>query len=243
MENQQSIKDKIRKLLAMGGKDSGASEEESETAMRMAAMLMARHGIEASALGGEKPSARLGAIKRERFLPFKIYTAQAAGMLYGCQVLLHDAGQSHHSAKGLSFIGRADNIDATEETFAWLIVQINAFYKAAIPDYLKGTERTNWIETFRVACALRVFARAKEAIVELQKPSNNTGSTALVVVDYFKTLEAENAVALREAVPNCKNTKVGGTKSGSGSYAGMMAGDQIKLRREVGGAKQQLRLN
>lgn len=233
----QSIKDKIRKLLAVGNAESGATEEESETAMRMAAMLMARHGIASDALGGEKPKARLGELRRERFYPFKVYTAQAAGILYGCQVLLYDRG-----AKGLRFIGRSDNLDAADETYAWFLVQMEALYKSVRPDYLHGQALATWRGTFQVACALRVYARAKEAIVELQKPSNNTGSTALVVVDYFKTLQSENAIALREAAPNARSTTVGGMKAGSGSYAGMRAGDQVKLRREVNGAKT-LRLN
>lgn len=223
---EQSVKDRIRKLLAIGANGSGATESEQYTAMQMASLMMAQHGIEQSELGGEKSTARFGEQRKERMLPYKLYSAMAAGTLYGCTFIMHNKGLS-----GLTFIGRPDNIDATEATFAWIVAQIDTLYKGSVPRDLSGNSRQAWVEKFRVACATRVWSRAVEAVKAISKPATS-GGTALVAVRYFDSLAAENKNVLATIVT--KNANIGGIgKWTDGSNTGYRAGDQVKLRKEV----------
>jgi hypothetical protein len=232
MTKQETINDKIRKLLAVGSKDSGATESERDTALQMAAVMMARHGINQDEIGtGSGPKAKVGNMNTDRMIQWKIYSAMAAAALYGCQVILHSKG-----LKGIQFIGRPDNLDATEETFAWIMAQINLLYKPLVPSHLKGNYRSAWVDKFRVACAVRVLHRAQESIREITTPSAK--GAALVPVGYFKQLAAENEAAAMEAYPKTKAVKVGGIgKWTDGSAAGHKAGDHVKLRREAEGQK------
>ena len=228
-----SIKDKIRKLLAMGAKDSGATEDEAETAMKIAASLMAKHGIEASTLGAqaEANKARWGTRIDKMMKTHQIMLASAAGVLYGCGFVTHDRG-----ATGLTFIGRPDNIDAAEETLMWLMRQVEDFYKAALPSGLSQAARAEFRATFKQACAARVCNRAVKLIKDMSsgdQAAQATGSNALVVKGYFESLKAENQLVVKES-QNVKPGRPMRLRHGNGSNAGYQAGDRVQLRRQVG---------
>jgi hypothetical protein len=55
------VEDKIQKLLALAAKNSGATDHERKTALKIIMALMAKHGIEQSKLGDKKAfKARFG---------------------------------------------------------------------------------------------------------------------------------------------------------------------------------------
>lgn len=227
MNDIPSIKDRIRKLMALAADTSGASEAEADTAMRMAMGLMAKHGIDQASLGGPKPTARMAARVEREIKPYEVQLANAAAYLYGCQALFWKNGRH-----GFAFIGRADNTDAAEETMLWLTKQVNALYSASVPKDLKTHKE--WFEfrkTFKIACAHRVAQRAAEFVRNPHQIASDIKSTALVVSDYFKKLNAENALVMKEM-----KTKTFRSRDvvGNGTRAGYRAGDQVQLHRRVG---------
>lgn len=225
----ENIKDKIRKLFAVSSSTSGATESEQASAMKLAAIMMAKHNLKEEEIGtSDKPKAKFGETNAKRALAYRLYTAQAAGILYGCSMLMHDKGQ-----KGFTFIGRPDNIAAAEETYEWLVDQINSLYKPVVPPELKGNWRSAWVEKFRVGCALRVLSRARNLVEELTMPAASSG-TSLVATGYFKALQAENT-SVMNAVGNIRSAKIGGVGKTSmdAVISGQIAGDKVKLRREV----------
>lgn len=226
MNDMTSIKDKIRKMMALGAKGSGASEEEAATAMRMAMGLMAKHGIDQATLGGPKPTARMAARVDREIKSYEVSLAQAAGFLYGCKVLFWKGGQH-----GFAFIGRPDNTDAAEATMMWLTQQVEELYKAHLPRGMTQRDRAEYRRTFKTACANRVANRAAEFVRNPHQIASDIKSTALVVGDYFKQLQVENAVVMADM--SIKTSRSRGTKWGNGTMAGMKAGDAVKLHKQV----------
>ena len=227
MNDLSSIKDKIRKMMALGAEGSGASEEEAATAMRMAMGLMARHGIDQATLGGAKPTARMAARVERKIQPHEVMTAQAAGVLYGCRILFWKSGKM-----GFAFVGRPDNTDAAEVTMMWLTQQVEELYKGHLPKGLSQRERQEFRKTFKVACAHRVHQRAVDFVNNPAQIATDIKSTALVVGDYFKQLQSENKEVI--ATMDVRKSKARGTNAGSGTFAGYRAGDSVKLHRQVG---------
>jgi hypothetical protein len=200
----------------------------------MAMGLMAKHGIEQSAIGGERPSARV-ATKVERTIdPYEAQLACAAAELYGCTCLFWRAGKSGFAfvgRPGFAFVGRPDNTDAAEQTHLWLVSQVDRLYKAALRPGMTQRDRAEFRRTFKIACASRVRRRAIDLVANPLQIATDIKSTALVVGDYFEKLKAENAVVLQEMVT--KKARASRTRWGSGSDLGYAAGDRVKLRREV----------
>ncbi len=218
----EAIKDKIRKLLAVA-RDKGASEEEAATAMRLAMTLMARHGIEQSQLGAEKPKVHIDKATAEAVKKYELRVAQAAGALYGCNVVAENGGNT-----GFCYVGRPANIEAAELTYLWLLDQVEALYKMALPKGLSQSDRAEYRRTFKAACAERVVARAYDLV---KNPGPIQGATALVVQGYFDELTAENRAAIDSQLKT-RSMKMN-FRIGNGSMDGARAGENVKLRHEV----------
>lgn len=220
-----NVKGKIRKLFALAG-DKAATEQEAATAMSMATGLMLKYGIEQAALGVEKPKVKLQR-STEATRDYEMILSQAAGLLYGCNVVQYDGGKA-----GFAFIGRSDNIDAASMTMLWLVQQVESLYKQALPRGLTQAARAEFRRTFKHACAHRVYSRADALMHDESQLAKAVGSTALVVTGYFKALQAENQNFMQETM-NVKTKKARPKQMGSGSMAGFRAGDSVKLRKEV----------
>lgn len=198
MSNFEEIakaKAKIAKLMNMTV-ENGCSEDEQETAMAMAAGIATRLGIELASVpaAGAEPTKRRATKKafNQEWKVHQVLAFQAAAKLYGCELYTYSHGKG-----GCYFIGRDENIELAEQTAFWLMRQVELLYKQNLPRGLSQSVRANYRKTFKAACAYRVHERASQLMREMQ--SNNdvaqksTGSTALVVQDYFKTLAQENA--------------------------------------------------
>lgn len=226
----EKIIDKIRKLQNMTV-ENGASEEEAETAMRMAMGLMARHGIEQSMIKGvEAPKAGIKQVSAA-FKKHMIWCAMAAAELYGCRLLTIGGGKY-----GIEFVGRPDNIEASEMTMFWLINQMDGFYKQALPKGLSQPARAEFRRTFKEACSVRILRRARAMMDEMKTndvaAQASTGSGALVVLGHFQQLTKENELAL-EGI-KIRTGRARSLSIGSGTLGGMAAGDKIKLRKDIG---------
>src|SRR6478752_1294160 len=188
------IEERIKKLLNMTVAN-GCSEDEAETAMKMAAAAAARAGLDFEALRtkkGEAPTKRKAKSKymSEEFKPHQALAAMAAATLYGIECNVWNLG-----AKGMMFVGREELIEAAEHTMFWLFRQIEELYKQALPKGMTQRERSEFRKTFKAACAHRINERANKVMRELktneQAAQSATGLNALVIAGHFEQIERE----------------------------------------------------
>lgn len=218
-----AIHDKIRKLLAVA--QGQANEAESNSALAMATALMAKHGIDQSQLRNEPTGPIRGAWfnldgKYLRLL------AQATGRLYGTVPLFDpDRGTAY-------FVGRPENIDASQDTLAFLIVQLESFYKAALPTGLTQSDRAQFRKAFKLSCAIRVYHRCVEIVEGLSQRDNKAaGTRALMVLDHFKQLKVENDELLKGVKTRAARSIT--IRSSLGAAEGSRAGNLMEINRSV----------
>jgi Protein of unknown function (DUF2786) len=217
----EKIVDRIRKLLALG-RDGGATEHEAARAMELATKLMLEHGIAESAIN--KPGVELGG-DADVDHKWEMYCAHAACALYGTKPIIYAGSR-------LKFVGRADNIAATEMTYEWLRDQIELFYKAALPSGMSKAARADYRRSFKSAAAGRVYTRAVEIVRQL-KDKGTPQSTALVVLDYRKQLEIEADDFIQTLGARKGHSRGLTLKNNRGTSDGFAAGDKIRLQQEV----------
>lgn len=218
-----TIKDKIRKLLALA--EGKANEHESARAMEIASALMMRYGIERESL--KTKFEILEGESVEVHSRWYQVAALACGMLYGCSPV------GDYRWERFRFVGRAENVDAAEQTFAFVILQIERLYKLSLPKGLTQRDRAEYRRTFKQACATRVYERVA-AIVSKQVDPNayeKTG-TALAVIDHRRQLRDEVKGYLTEQGVKSKNLNMKFPPS-RGAVAGYMAGDKVDLNKQV----------
>lgn len=185
------IRDRISKLLNMTTAN-GCTEDEQETALRMAAAMAMKAGIELDSLrpkDAPKPKA-VGRRKNDELKPHQAYAAVAAAELYGIECNVYDLGRG-----GILFVGREELIELAEETMFWLFRQIESLYKTALPKGMTQARRAEFRKTFKAACAERTLQRARGYVFEIkrseQMAQDETGHNALVVRGHFETLSEE----------------------------------------------------
>lgn len=183
--------DKISKLLNMTV-ENGCTEDEQETALRMAAGIAARKGIDMDACRPKdqaKPKAKSKHFAKE-WKPHQALAAQAAGELYGVECNVWNLG-----AGGIMFVGREELIELAEQTMFWLMGQVEHLYKQALPKGLTQSQRAEFRKTFKAACALRTWQRAEALMRQMRRDQATaqaaTGQNALVVQGYFDQLKEE----------------------------------------------------
>ncbi len=196
--NQSDIdkaREKISKLLNMTT-DNGCTEDEQESAMRMAAGLATKVGIELDSVRAKEqtPSERKATQKqfRQEFKVHQTLAAQAAAVLYGCKLFTYSNGKG-----GIFFVGREENIELAVQTMFWLMRQVELLYKQHLPRGMTQRDRAEYRKTFKAACAYRVNERAHQMMREMRQNDGAaqaaTGQNALVVQGYFEQLDRENA--------------------------------------------------
>lgn len=244
--------DRIRKLLEMSTAN-GATEAEADTAMRLAAGLAAKHGIELSTIakGDKKAEEAVNAFYRAE--PLAVHEAlliRAAAVLFGCE-----ANTPNYGKRGFFFIGTPSDIALAEVFYPYLLNQVEGIYKEALPKGLSKRDRAEFRISFKNGCALRVLERAKDLIRDMSTNDTaaqaSTGHNALVVASHFQTkadaikawwdnrfAEIDRQTQAREAEggkkPKPRKGRAGrSVKMGYGARAGYQAGDRVKLREEL----------
>lgn len=239
MSNIDEIKERIAKLLNLA-RGKGASEAEAGTAMQFAMRLMLQHGLsEAEFAEGKEHTAKVeGGKSSEADNRWEQWIAMAAGKLVGAKPLF---GKSRAGVT-FRYYGRAEYIEAAEMLHVFLCEQVERLYKINLTPGLTKSARAEYRRTFKEACALRVFHRA-EALVKEMMANDQTAALAigkptvggaLVVQGHFDKLnkEVEQFFASMGGVRT--NNRAVSIKSGSGSWDGHRAGDQVKLNRAIG---------
>lgn len=223
----EDVISRIKKLLALG-RDKGASESEAATALAKASELMLKHNIDnvdnvvESEIAGGELIKDIGSHKHYMFL------AHAVSQLYTCRYMIwKDSGDYR-------FIGKALNVQACEETFPWVVEQVDELYKQGLETFksqaggwLDKRTRTEFRTTFKEACALKVVQRVREILAKQrnQIPQH----MALVVID--NTLKQIDEVMEGRGIRKGRAVTV--TKGHLGTGAGFAAGEQVQLQAKV----------
>ena len=217
-----SVKDKIRKLLALA-RDKSASENEVSVAMAMATKLMMDHGIEEKDVEVSIGFGDMLEVDKR----WHTFAANAAGVLLGTIPVCY---RGANGLVGIKFTGRQDNVDGSVMVYEFIVEQIERLYKSALPKGMTKSDRAEFRRTFKEMCAVRVFHRAKEIVDAIAKGSD---SRALVVVDHRKQLASEAQDFLNKDGRVRESSRAVRMKPGRGSRAGYMAGDLVDLQKTV----------
>jgi len=227
---------KIKAMLAKAAEGSGATEGEADSALAMATALMMKYGIsQKDVADADKETVQRGDWSNQAFLKWHHYTAEAAGFLYTCKVIVLPGKK-----KAVQFVGLPSNIEATEITFDWINAQVERLYKESLPKGLDRETRAELRKTFKMACAIRVRSRAWEIVKSM---ANNdavaleyTGSTALVVKSHQEQQlgDIQNFFdKLFDTGDLRKGRILRVDKAGIGTSLGLKAGDQVRLNQGI----------
>lgn len=215
------IRDRVRKLLAMAA-DEGASENEKAFALKRAEAMIEEHNIQIGE--GWDESSTIEVIKGEYFVrgmqaKYHILVGSSIAMLYDCLHVNNKPLGAHQ------FWGMSHQVEAAEETFLWIVAQIDDLYRVALKAFsgqLTKSQRAELRASFKDGAATRVNHRICEI---LEKRSDSRDSRALVVVDAAAAVLEEMSKDLKSIVPT--------VRSGFGTEAGYRAGDQVRIQKEV----------
>jgi len=224
-----SIHDKIAKLLAFAN-DKRANESEAANALKFATALMLKHNISEDEIRKNDGPKVCRGDEFEMDKKWKEYVS------YTCQLM--------YSVKGLwygdrfVFVGRADNIDAAQQTYAFICDQVETLYKQTLPKGMSKSERAQYRRDFKLNCAIRVWTRANQIMKELMKSDQEaiaaTGSTALVIVNKRRELEDEIEDFFQEmGTTKKKQSRAISVKTSRGGADGLKAGNNVQLNRSV----------
>lgn len=222
-----AIHDKIRKLLAMA--EGQANENESAQAMKLASALMMKHGIDQSDI--RDPDKVIEGSWFDVDHQWQRLCASASGELYGTVPFYS------HNRKTFRYAGRPENVDASQDTLAFILLQVDQLYKHHLPKGMSKQERAEYRRTFKLSCAMRVLRRAQDIVKEqcsVDGDNTPSGSTALVIVAHREQLEAEVNEHLNAAGATSRKTRPLSVKLTRGSVEGFAAGDNVDLNHKVG---------
>lgn len=234
MAQSNDIKDRIRKLLAMGR--GAANEHEARIAMERAHKLLAMHNLtETDVEGRDKEDAYENLSWQSSWTGlWARYCAQAIARLNFCQYYFRPgkAGSFEHH-----FVGRSVNVAMAQAVAEMVIGSLRTEAHRRSTDAAFRT-------SFKNAAGSRVVQRVNELMQQaaLVGMTGDDGSkmTAIALRDAYKAEEEGAKAFLAGAVGPLHQSK-GRTRSRStdGYIAGRAAGDRVSLRPEVGGSRRE----
>jgi hypothetical protein len=232
MTTNESITEKIRKLLAIADKSSGATENEMMVAMEMAQMLMIKHAIDENALA--RPV--VPGIKRvdspDEYDLWAIDLAGSAARLNLAKMVY----TRHGSEVTFQYIGRPEAIVASQAMTTQLVREVERLYKLNLPRGLTKSARAEYRRNFKFAASVRIGQRIDQMVLRMKTDgayAARTGSTALVVSSTIdqRLREIEEWIKANMRVRTVmRKAKTGGF----GTMHGYNAGDQATIRQGLG---------
>jgi Protein of unknown function (DUF2786) len=176
MNAEQTVIEKIRKLLALA--EGNQNQHERESAMHFAMELLAKHNLTTSEVQGAAVETSISEVEGDfRLEPWVRIILSAASTLYYTAVYIsprYDYWRRTYRDVPV-FVGTADNIAVTIEVASWLINSVRLESNRA---YKTPYER----RSFRVGAADKLFERAVDLIEAEQTPRGETTGTSLMVI-------------------------------------------------------------
>lgn len=214
-----SIHDKISKLLALS---ASPNDNEAATALALAQKLMLQHGIDQDALNPTQ-KATVGETEPAEFKQeFQMQAAAAAAALYGCEILIYKNRFGGNDT--LAFVGRRDNREIAQATWAFFLLQIEAWYKNELPKGMTQKGRAHYRRDYKIGMAQQLRRRC----IDYTPASSGTAlvlhKDALIgeIRDYYSTLN----VRVKKAKPRS-------IKHADAFYKGISAGNAADIHKGV----------
>lgn len=241
----ESIKDKIAKLLALG--ERAGTEAEAEAAMHRAHVLLAKHNLSLDEVKGHHE--REEAIEIDDSTPSVLRNTQWRDMiyegiaeLYFCDIFLRYRFNARgERVRKIAITGRPSNIEVVKYIAGYLIRTgdelASAGARAAAQHLANDGVVLNvraWAGSFRVGYGGRILSRAQQEIQDAKAGGikDETTGTALVVAPLYDREKQAVAAHISAKIGKLKTTTGRGTvvRSSSGYQAGSAAGERANLR-------------
>lgn len=232
--NDQTAKilDKIQRTLALAN-DSGATEQERETALRMAHGLLAKHNLSMAQVTehSREPEEERG-VKTATFFgrPWAQQVCKSTADLFFCYYFVGPATKANDTRH--YFVGKFSNASTAEYMAQYLVTSI-----------LKEARRVKrWSgsaagRSFAVGAAHSLAARVAKMIADERNPATSSEpGTALVLASlYDRELEANKALV--EAQFKLKPGKRNTSDIDPDAYrSGRAYGNTVSLNRQLSGS-------
>lgn len=224
--NTDTIKSRIAKLLRLAN-DAGASEAEAANAMAKASQLMKEHSI--SQAEAQDVSEGLK-VEWGKIQPAHNKQNWCLTVLSAVQELYDVKFVKYGRTRNYRFAGTPDAIEAAEQTYLWLIEQINSIYKVHLKQFngsMTYEQRCEYRESFKHGCAMRLYQRAHEIKANMRNMIPN--HKALVVVEN----KVEEGITQLFGEMGVKTSRALKIATGSGSRSGFAAGNGVQLQRSA----------
>lgn len=226
--SNSSARDKIKKLLNLS-RDAGATEDEAATALKMATIIMLKHGITEESMMGHVPG------MSETVLGTYAKNKSHLNMLLQCVstlAILKSFYRTYTKQVGYCVVG--DNTSRENAQYLWdyLYAQVEAQYKIHLPPGMTVSDRANFRRTFKHACSARLSIRCTEIMAKMRIESPVTGKE-LVVTEYAGQKLAKIGDWMANNGYHVRTVSRKTKKAGRGTVAGWSAADQIKIREEL----------
>lgn len=221
--------DDMKRIVAALLEDEGRTEAETQTARKLAAKLMAKHGLtEEDVLREDRDMLRADLdIGRHDWIMTKFVGAAVADLTgTGCWRMDLAASTGRRSdRKRWTFAGYRPDVEQAE----WLMGTILDAGKRGARPYKGDRAKSDFLASFAATVARRI----RELARELDDVREHEGSTALVVtkaanVDSYVTDEL--GVRLQDG-----RSRGRGIRDHGAATAGRKAGAEVSLSRPVGG--------
>jgi hypothetical protein len=218
--SQESIVEKVKKLLALA--NGNQNEHEREVAMQFAMDLLSKHNLTMTEV--ECDISKLSTIEVDgdfRLEPWVRLVLRAACTLYYTEIYISERIDyfRYRMVKVPVFIGTAENIAVTMDVATWLI---NSIRKESNSAYKDASDR----RSFRLGAADRILERAFEIVeAERQKASKGNGSSLMIVRNQ---LEKANQAHLAKL--NLRQSKPRSSYVTDAYADGEAYGDQVGLK-------------
>lgn len=221
---------KIKKLLNTAG-DSGASEQERETALRMAHALMAKHNLDMASLA-EPEESRIDSDEVMYGRPWARTVAHSVAKLFFCKYYIQMGAGGKNDVRH-HFVGKESNSLTAMTMSRYLIDSI----KTEANKRMRNQGQTvAWRRSFSTGAAHKVWERVEE----IQKASTSSEvGTGLILANVYQNELLENAAWLERQGVSLKVRKPGAGKAvdANGYNSGSSYGGTLGLQRQVAGGQ------
>lgn len=226
--------DRIRKLLNLADCD-GASENEADTAKKIAERLMAAAGLTTADIAEQNEVDPVSTFRAEfhatggrTAVSWVGIVAMAVSRITGCFCHWHTDVHGH---KGLNWVGTNAQREAAIELFPWVVGQVNRLSKGAAKSAKgSGVNAKAWLNAYRVGVANSLGTQARELVAARTQTAATATPEGLVRVSAL-----DNALKAYRASANLSAKKVPPV-NGAAYAAGQSDGNSVRLRHDIGGS-------
>lgn len=222
----ESIKSKIQKVLELAKR--GGTEAESDTAMKIALELLAKHNLSMSDIADIEVKDE-DVTESSTDVNRQVWQSQiwnGVSNLYFCTCYQKRYSLNGKDYKSIVVIGKPSNIETAKEVVSHLIHLAESLCDSS------GQDRS-WRNSFKNGFTSRVCARCRETKANhITKLSHENQERGLVIINLYALTAKQNADYLKaKGIRLCSTTSRTSARNGEGYRAGQSAGNSANLSR------------